>query len=176
MRLNLIKNENIYIIKGEDMSKKSRRNKVLAAMVGLAGASKLGLIGKMPTGVMGDKFATARKAMTSNAATRGVSKKPPMLGNVIEGITKLKRSSLPDKRNMKSIFVQDDGSIIKGLEKFKNKDIYSKTMKSRRGETTGKGLKNFLNKVVLGPKTQLSGGGEAKVKTKLNGTLKTKTY
>lgn len=160
------------------MSKKSRRNKILAAMVGLAGASKLGLIGKMPTSVMGDKFAKARKAMTSNAATRGVSKKPPMLGidGVKSGITKLKRSSLPSKRNMKSIFVQDDGSIIKGVEKFKDKDIYSKTMKSRRGETTGKSLKNFLNKVVLGPKTQLSGGGEAKVKTKLNGTLKTKTY
>lgn len=161
------------------MSKKSKRKKVLAAIVGLAGASKLGLIGKMPTSVMGDKFAKARKAMTSNAAMRS-SKKPSFLGpvqdRVVSGITKLKRSSLPSKRNMKSIFAQDDGSIIKGLEKFKDKDIYSKTMKSRRGETTGKSLKNFLNKVVLGPKTQLSGGGEAKVKTKLNGTLKTKTY
>jgi hypothetical protein len=49
-------------------------------------------------------------------------------------------------------------------------------MKARRGEKSGGGLKNFLNKVVLGPKTQLNMGGEASVKTKLNGTLKTKTY
>jgi hypothetical protein len=142
------------------MSRKSRRrNKVLAAMVGLAGASKLGLIGKMPTSVTGDKFATARKAMTSNKAMRGASK-PPMLGNikdkVVAGITKLKRSDLPSKRNMKSIFVGDDGSITKGLEKFKNKDVYSKTMKSRRGETNS--LKDFANKFILGRKTQLNKG------------------
>jgi len=158
------------------MSKKSRRrNKMLAAMVGLAGASKLGLINKMP-GVAGDKFAKARKAMTSNSAMRaGIKGQGPLRG-VTEGITKLKRSDLPTKRNMKSIFVGDDGTITKGLEKFKNKDVYSKTMKKRRGETSGSGLKNFLNKVVLGRKTQLNMGGEAKVKTRLNGTLKTKTY
>ena len=161
------------------MSKKSRkRNKMLAAMVGLAGASKLGLIGNMPSNVMGDKFAAAKKAMSSNAAMRGSAKKPGMLGTILDkgvsGITKLKRSDLPTKRNMKSIFVGDDGSITKGLEKFKNKDVYAKTMKSRRGDTSS--LKDFANKFILGRKTQMSMGGEAKVKTKLNGTLKTKTY
>ena len=95
----------------------------------------------------------------------------------VTGITKLKRSDLPSKRNMKSIFVGDDGTITKGLEKFKNKEIYSKTMKSRRGESSGSGsLKDFANKFILGRKTQMNMGGEAKVKTKLNGTLKTKTY
>ena len=34
----------------------------------------------------------------------------------------------------------------------------------------------MLNKLILGKKTQLNMGGEAKVKTKLNGVLKTKTY
>ena len=50
-------------------------------------------------------------------------------------------------------------------------------MKSRRGESSGSGsLKDFANKFILGRKTQMNMGGEAKVKTKLNGTLKTKTY
>ena len=142
----------------------------------LYGASKL----MGASGPVGDKFASARKAMTSNAAMKG-AQKPGMLGNMkdkaVTGITKLKRSDLPSKRNMKSIFVGDDGTITKGLEKFKNKEIYSKTMKSRRGESSGSGsLKDFANKFILGRKTQMNMGGEAKVKTKLNGTLKTKTY
>jgi hypothetical protein len=157
------------------MSRKSRRrNKVLAAIVGLAGASKLGILPKGSTVGMGSsdmytKAARARKV--------GMKNKLGPLDNVKDtvasGITKLKRSDLPDKRNMKSIFVGDDGSITKGLEKFKNKEIYAKTMKERRGRT---GLKDFLNKVVLGPKTQLKkgkmvkarGGGMARMKpTKL---------
>tara|TARA_R100001460_G_scaffold14555_4_gene32487 strand:+ start:574 stop:1062 length:489 start_codon:yes stop_codon:yes gene_type:complete len=162
------------------MSKKSRRrNKVLAAMVGLAGASKLGLIGKMKSGVVGDKFASAKKAMTSNAAMRGgtgVKGKGPLLG-VADGITKLKRSDLPSPRNMKSIFAQDDGSIIKGLEKFKNKDVYSKTMKERRGESTG--FKQFLNKAILGRKTQLNKGKMVKARgggMAMGGMKPTKLY
>jgi hypothetical protein len=154
------------------MSKKSRRrNKILGALALGIGASKLGMLGgktdvsKMITPGGGGKDMGAKKFLGS------------AIGKGTDGITKLSRSDLPLKRNMKSIFVGDDGTITKGLEKFKNKEAYSTTMKSRRGETgIGKGLKNFLNKVVLGPKTQLNMGGEAKVKTKLNGTLKTKTY
>ena len=156
------------------MSKfKKRLKKVALAGAALYAGTKL-------------KGAMDRKAMLAGAdANEGfgqVAKKFVTKGprggksNVIEGITKLNRSELPTKRNMKSIFVGNDGTITKGLEKFKNKDIYSKTMKARRGEKSGGGLKNFLNKVVLGPKTQLNMGGEASVKTKLNGTLKTKTY
>jgi hypothetical protein len=150
------------------MSKKSRRrNKILGALALGIGASKLGMLGgktdvsKMITSGGGGKDMGAKKFLGS------------AIGKGTDGITKLSRSDLPLKRNMKSIFVGDDGTITKGLEKFKNKEAYSTAMKSRRGE---KGLKNFLNKVVLGPKTQLNMGGEAKVKTKLNGTLKTKTY
>ena len=159
------------------MSKfKKKLKKAVMAGAALYGASKL----MGASGPVGDKFASARKAMTSNAAMKG-AQKPGMLGNikdkVVTGITKLKRSDLPSKRNMKSIFVGDDGTITKGLEKFKNKEIYSKTMKSRRGESSGSGsLKDFANKFILGRKTQMNMGGEAKVKTKLNGTLKTKTY
>ncbi len=154
------------------MSKKSRRrNQLLGALALGIGASKLGMLGgktdvsKMITSVGGGKDMGAKKFLKS------------AIGKGTDGITKLSRPDLPSKRNMKSIFVGDDGTITKGLEKFKNKEAYSTSMKSRRGETgIGKGLKNFLNKVVLGPKTQLNMGGEAKVKTKLNGTLKTKTY
>jgi hypothetical protein len=154
------------------MSKKSRRrNQLLGALALGIGASKLGMLGgktdvsKMITSGGGGKDMGAKKFLKS------------AIGKGTDGITKLSRSDLPSKRNMKSIFVGDDGTITKGLEKFKNKEAYSTAMKSRRGETgIGKGLKNFLNKVVLGPKTQLNMGGEAKVKTKLNGTLKTKTY
>jgi hypothetical protein len=156
------------------MSKLKKRLKK-AAMIGAAayGATKL-------------KGAMDRKAMLAGAdanegfgqiAKKFVTKGPRGdKGNVMEGITKLNRSDLPTKRNMKSIFVNNDGTITKGLEKFKNKEVYSKTMKARRGEKSGGGLKNFLNKVILGPKAQLNMGGEASVKTKLNGTLKTKTY
>ena len=177
MKLKVIREENIYITKGEDMSKfKKKLKKAVMAGAALYGASKL----MGASGPVGDKFASARKAMTSNAAMKG-AQKPGMLGNMkdkaVTGITKLKRSDLPSKRNMKSIFVGDDGTITKGLEKFKNKEIYSKTMKSRRGESSGSGsLKDFANKFILGRKTQMNMGGEAKVKTKLNGTLKTKTY
>ena len=156
------------------MSKKSRRrNRMLAAMVGLAGASKLGLIGKMPKSIVGDKFASARKAMTSDKAMRGALQGKGPLQGVAEGITKLKRSDLPEKRNLKSIFVGDDGSITKGLEKFKDKKTYAETMRKRRGQPS---FKEFLNKVILGPKTQLNkgkmvkarGGGMARMKpTKL---------
>ena len=101
-------------------------------MVGLAGASKLGLINKMP-GVAGDKFAKARKAMTSNSAMRaGIKGQGPLRG-VTEGITKLKRSDLPTKRNMKSIFVQDDGSIIQGNKQYMNKDAFKNRNKNKPG-------------------------------------------
>jgi len=156
------------------MSKfKKRLKKVALAGAALYAGTKL-------------KGAMDRKAMLAGAdanegfgqvAKKFVTKGPRgSKSNVIEGITKLNRSDLPTKRNMKSIFVNNDGTITKGLEKFKNKEVYSKTMKARRGEKSSGGLKNFLNKAILGPKAQLNMGGEASVKTKLNGTLKTKTY
>ena len=158
------------------MSKKSRRKKILAAMVGLAGASKLGLLSKSPfkggkSGVY-EAAQKARKAMKTPPTGKG-----PLLG-VTDGITKLKRSDLPSPRNMKSIFVGSDGTITKGLEKFKNKEVYAKTMRERRGET-GTGIKNFLNKVILGPKTQLNKGKMVKARgggMAMGGMKPTKLY
>tara|TARA_R100000773_G_scaffold34828_1_gene29821 strand:+ start:327 stop:839 length:513 start_codon:yes stop_codon:yes gene_type:complete len=169
------------------MSKKKRMRKALLAGAALFGASKLGLLGgKTAAGIQGDKFAKAKKLMTTDKAFSPPKFKTAIgpRNKVTEGITKLKESDLPKfslkkdgtggTRNMKSIFVQPDGSIIKGTEKFKNKEVFSKTMKTRRGENTS--LKNFLNKVILGPKTQLNkgkmvkarGGGMARMKpTKL---------
>ena len=180
MKLKVIREENIYITKGEDMSKfKKKLKKAVMAGAALYGASKL----MGASGPVGDKFASARKAMTSNTAVRGNAAKPPMLGNmkdkVVTGITKLKRSDLPSKRNMKSIFVGDDGSITKGLEKFKNKEIYSKTMKKRRGEVGSGSLKDFANKFLLGRKTQLNKGKMVKARgggMAMGGMKPTKLY
>lgn len=149
---------------------------MLAAMVGLAGASKLGLIGKMPKSTLGDTYAKAKKAFTTDRAYSAT--KPVLKDKVVEGVTKLKRSDLPSKRNMKSIFVGDDGTITKGLEKFKNKEVYSKIMKSRRNEPSG-GFKDFLNKAILGPKTQLKKGKMVKARgggMAMGGMKPTKLY
>lgn len=142
------------------MSKKSRRrNRMLAAMVGLAGASKLGLLSKSPIGKSGvyDKAAKARKAMTSNEAMRG---KAPLLMREATGITKLKPSDIVGK-NPKSIFVSSDGTITKGLEKFKDKETFAKTMRKRRGDGS---FRDFLNRAILGPKTQLKKGKMVKAR------------
>jgi len=160
------------------MSKRSRkRNKILAAMVGLAGASKLGLLSKSPVAKSGvyDAASKARKVFDKKGPTGPLRNTKNV---VASGITKLKRSDLPSPRNMKSIFVGDDGSITKGLEKFKNKDVYAKTMRERRGQT-GTGLKSFLNKVVLGPKTQLKKGKMVKARgggMAMGGMKPTKLY
>ena len=75
------------------MSKRSRkRNQVLAAMVGLAGASKLGLLNKMPKSITGDKFAAARKAMTSDTAMKGASKVKGDAKNVLSSVIKTPRT------------------------------------------------------------------------------------
>ena len=47
---------------------------------------------------------SARKAMTSDKAMRGALQGKGPLQGVTEGITKLKRSDLPKKRNLKSIY------------------------------------------------------------------------
>ena len=67
------------------MSKRSRkRNRVLAAMVGLAGASKLGLLSKSPIGKSGvyDAAQKARKVMTTKLPMTGDAKK--VLSSVIK--------------------------------------------------------------------------------------------
>ena len=159
------------------MSKKSRRrNQVLAAGLAAIGASKLGMLGgKTASGIAGDKMASARKLITSDKAYSPKRFMESQIGKAKSGITELKRSDLPSKRNMKSIFVQDDGSIIKGTTKYADKKVYSDAMKKARGESES-GFKDFLNKAILGPKTQLKkgkmvkarGGGMARMKpTKL---------
>lgn len=159
------------------MSKKSRRrNKMLLAGAALFGASKLGMLGgKTAPGIAGDKMASAKKAMTSNKAYS-----PDKFKNAIgpskvntPGITKLKETDLKKyslkkdgsnpTRNMKSIFVQDDGSIIKGTTKYSNKKVYSDAMKKQRGENT-EGVKGFLNKFILGEKTKLNKGKMVKAR------------
>ena len=159
------------------MSKKTRkRNKLLLAGAALFGASKLGMLpgSKTATGISGDKMASAKKAMTSNKAY-SPDKFKKAIGptkKTTAGITKVPESSLKKyslkkdgtggTRNMKSIFVQDDGSIIKGTTKFKNKKVYSDAMKKKRGESGN--TKSFLNKFILGKKTQLNKGSMVKAR------------
>ena len=71
------------------MSKRSRkRNRVLAAMVGLAGASKLGLLSKSPIGKSGvyDAAQKARKVMTTKIPMTGDAK------NVLSSVIKTPRT------------------------------------------------------------------------------------
>ena len=145
------------------MSRRSRRrNKVLAAMVGLAGASKLGLL---PTGSTVGKGSSTIYDKAQAMRKRGPSKlfamAPKISKATSSGITKLDPSVIKGK-NPKSIFIRQDG-ITKGLEKFKDKEAFSKAMKSRRGET-GVGFKSFLNKFILGPKIQLKTGKTIKAR------------
>tara|TARA_R110001592_G_scaffold132638_3_gene347358 strand:- start:262 stop:1023 length:762 start_codon:yes stop_codon:yes gene_type:complete len=72
----------------------------------------------------------------------------------------LKKDGSNATRNMKSAFIGDDGSITVGNKIYKNKKVYSDAMKKKRGEKSGGGsFKNFLNKAVLGKKTQLKKAG-----------------
>ena len=163
------------------MSKSKKRiKKALLAGAALFGASKLGMLGKTAQGIAGDKMASVKKLMTSDKAYSPKKFMESQIGKAKSGITTLKRSDLPSKRNMKSIFVQDDGSIIKGLTKYDNKKVYSDAMKKARGETgTGKGFKDFLNKAILGPKTQLNKGKMVKARgggMAIQGMKPTKLY
>ena len=157
------------------MSKKSRkRNKLLLAGAALLGASKLGMLGTKSPGssnVVGKtkefrkSFVKPKKFLASQ-----IGKGDKVLAS---GITKVPESSLKKyslykdgskgTRNMKSIFVQDDGSIIKGTTKYKNKKVYSNAMKKQRGENTD-GVKGFLNKFILGEKTKLNKGKMVKAR------------
>ena len=111
------------------MSKKSRRrNRMLAAMVGLAGASKLGLLSKSPIGKSGvyDAASKARKV--------GMKAKAPLLmrgQGVIEKATKLAPGINP-----KSIRASSDGTIRKGTQVFKDKAAYAKAMAEKRAAKT----------------------------------------
>jgi len=108
------------------MSKKSRRrNRMLAAMVGLAGASKLGLLSKSPIGKSGvyDTAAKARKV--------GMKAKPLPLVRAKDAATKLAPGINP-----KSIRASADGTIRKGTQVFKDKAAYAKAMAEKRAAKT----------------------------------------
>ena len=109
------------------MSKKSRRrNRMLAAMVGLAGASKLGLLSKSPIGKSGvyETAAKARKAGMKGITDRG------------RGMLKEAATKLAPGRNPKSIFASSDGTIRKGTQVFKDKAAYAKAMAEKRAAKT----------------------------------------
>jgi hypothetical protein len=108
------------------MSKKSRRrNRMLAAMVGLAGASKLGLLSKSPIGKSG-VYETAAKARKA-----GMKAKPLPLVRAKEAVTK---KAVPIG-NLKSIVRRPDGSIQKGTEIFKDKAAYTEALRKKRAKT-----------------------------------------
>ena len=142
------------------MSKKSRRrNRMLAAMVGLAGASKLGLLSKSPIGKSG-VYETASKARKMGMKGSVLPTAREIKSKAVSGITKLKPSDIAS-RNPKSIFASSDGTITKGLEKFKDKETFAKTMRKRRGDAS---FRDFLNKAILGHKTQLKKGKMVKAR------------
>ena len=108
------------------MSKKSRRrNRMLAAMVGLAGASKLGLLSKSPIGKSGvyDTAAKARKA--------AINAKAPLLVKTKDAALEGAKKAVPIG-NVKSIIARPDGSIQKGSEIFKDKAAYAESLRKKR--------------------------------------------
>ena len=77
--------------------------------------------------------------------------------------------------NPKAINVLSDGKISTGGKTYENKKAYSEAMKIKRANnkaSSGGGFKNFMNKFVLGEKTQMKmgkmvkarGGGMARTK------------
>jgi len=145
------------------MGKLSKKLKK-AAMAGIAlyGASKL--MSAKGKGVS-DTYAKAKKAMTTDRAygKPGNISKSMGAGNKINVRTlpesslkkySLRKDGTKGTRNMKSIFVQDDGSIIQGNKQYMNKDAFKNRNKNKPG-----GLKDFANKFILGRKTQLNKGG-----------------
>lgn len=166
------------------MGKLSKKLKK-AAMAGIAlyGASKM-----MKGKGVSDTYAKAKKAMTTDRAygKPGNISKSMGAGNKINVRTlpesslkkySLRKDGTQGTRNMKSIFVQDDGSIIKGNKQYMNKESFKNRNKSKPG-----GLKEFANKFILGDKTKFNKGkmikarGGVMVKTKLNGNLYTETF
>ena len=139
------------------MSRRSRKRNLVLGAIGLGmAASKLGLL----KSAMGKSDVVSQAAKARKASIMPI-RNLPKAKEAVKGITKLSPSAVVGK-NPKSIFRNPDGSITKGLEKFKNKEAFSKAMRERRGERGG--LKNFLNKFVLGPKSQLRTGKMVKAR------------
>ena len=90
--------------------------------------------------------------------------------------------TLKNKYSYEIIFLINDQNYgIGGSKKFSAESIQNfkesgKRLQKRKDAVNKLGVKDMLNKLILGKKTQLNMGGEAKVNTKLNGVLKTKTY
>ena len=181
------------------MSKKSKKiRKALMGAAALYGASKM--MGKTPFEHEGsiklpdNRMAMAKKEMTKDKAYKLASKKSKTYNS--KGVMKLDESDLKKfslkkdgtdgTRNMKSIFVNDDGSLTVGTNKYKNKEAYS-------GRNKTKDKSSFFEKYVLGPKFQpkedltasmgsnkkggiLKAKGGVEVKTRLNGKLYTQTF
>ena len=67
--------------------------------------------------------------------------------------------------NQKAINVLKDGKIETGGKTYANKEAYSKAMKAKRSmPKEGGGFKNFMNKFILGEKTQMKAGKMVKAR------------
>ena len=140
------------------MSRRSRKRNLVLGAIGLGmAASKLGLL----KSAMGKSDVVSQAAKARKASIMPI-RNLPKAKEAVKSITKLSPSAVVGK-NPKSIFRNPDGSINKGLEKFKNKEAYVKAMRERRGEGSG-GFKSFMNKFILGPKTQLRTGKMVKAR------------
>jgi len=65
--------------------------------------------------------------------------------------------------NQKAVNVLSSGEIQTGGKTYANKKAYASAMKIKRGEKSG-GVKNFLNKFILGEKTQMKKGNMVKAR------------
>ena len=76
--------------------------------------------------------------------------------------------------NPKAINILSDGKISSGGKTYADKKAYSSAMKIKRGERSGGGVKNFLNKFMLGEKWQLKSKGGTMVKARGGGMARNK--
>ena len=101
------------------MSKKSRRRnrKILGALAAGLGAAAL---------MRGRGEISSNRTSGIDSALRSMKSTAKVVPDAISG------PSRDVKRNMKSIFVNDDGSITKGTRTFPNKEAYSSFMQASR--------------------------------------------
>jgi len=108
------------------MSKKSRRRnkRLLGALAALGGAAMLGRRRKSQANVEMDLPMSNTFSKPNMADVAGAVSQPKTIASPV--ITK--------KRNPKSIYISDDGSITKGDMSFANKNEYSNFMRKKRKE------------------------------------------
>ena len=168
MRLNLIKNENIYIIKGEDMSKSSRRRNQALALLGAAA-----LAGSMrsPATISGmdrrDKQKTIKNRKPREAIDTGST---TMVGSKVKTI--VDRDANPRERKAAIDKAAKTNETMKAkVIKRREAGELSPTMPKRKNQITSDFGLDLMGGAKKGKMVKARGGGMA-----IQGMKPTKLY